>query len=162
MTIFKHLFTFCALNVLVTLGVGCSPTYVKNTEIDYTPEKQEVADVIERYRIALEKRDVDTLKAIAGDGYYENGSTTNDPSDDYDFQGLKKIIDAIGRQVKAVKYSIMIKEINVIQNEASVDVELQGQYLFTHKERDRWATYADKNRLTLRKLKGNWKIVSGL
>ena len=51
--------------------------------MSYTPEKQAVADVIERYRQAVETRDVSVLRTLASDGYYENGSTTSDPVDDY-------------------------------------------------------------------------------
>ena len=43
-----------------------------------------------------------------------------------------------------------------------VDLEYTGHYLFIRQERDRWAQYSDKNRVTLRKARDGWKIVSGL
>lgn len=147
----------------LTITSGCTPAFVKGTEIDYTPERQEVADFIERYRVALEQRNFELLKDMVSSNYYENGSTTNDPSDDYDFSGLMKVLGQLKQSVKAVKYSIKISKIDVMETSAAVDVEYTGQYLFTQNERDRWETYADKNRLTLGKDKlGHWKIMSGL
>ena len=141
---------------------ACAPTFVAGTQIDYTPEKQEIADLIEKYRVALETKDVETLKSIAGDGYYENASTTNDPSDDYDIKGLHKVLGRLQNEVKAVKYQIKIKAIEILDKNAAVDLEYTGHYLFVRQERDRWAQHSDKNRVTLRKKRDGWKIVSGL
>lgn len=156
-----HLLTASLACVTLTLS-ACNPAYVTNTKIPFSPEKQEIADLIERYRVALEQRDADTLRNMTSDGYYENASTTDDPSDDYDARGLSEVLTKLKRQVKAVKYSIKISQIEVLEGTAAVDVEYTGQYSFTYDERDRWATYADKNRITLRREEGAWKIVSGL
>lgn len=155
---------FIALLCLTLIfSSACTPAFVKGTEIDYTPEKQEVADFIEKYRTALEQRNFSLLKDMVSSNYYENGSTTNDPSDDYDFSGLVEILQEMKQSVKAVKYSIKIIKIDVLERSAAVDLEYSGQYLFTQNERDRWETFADKNRLTLGKDKlGHWKIMSGL
>jgi len=144
------------------LASACTPAYVRDTKIPFSPEKQKIADLIERYRVALEQRDASALKEMTSDGYYENASTTDDPSDDYDARGLVEVLTKLKRQVKAVKYSIKINHIEVLESSAAVDVEYTGQYSFTYDERDRWATYADKNRITLRREEGAWKIVSGL
>ena len=142
---------------------ACTPVFVKGTEIDYTPERQEVADFIERYRQAIEQRDFTMLKDMVSSNYYENGSTTSDPSDDYDFAGFLKILNDMNQTIKAVKYKVKIIKIEVMKSSAAVDIEYSGQYLFTHHEQDRWETYADKNRITLGKDKlGQWKIMSGL
>jgi hypothetical protein len=147
---------------LIITAQGCSPAYVRDTKIAYSVEKQEIADTIERYRVALESRDAAALRSLASEGYYENASTTDDPSDDYDARGLDEVLGKIKRQVKAVKYNIKINAIDVLDNTAAVDVEYSGQYLFTYDERDRWSTYTDKNRITLRREEGGWRIVSGL
>ena len=157
------LMMLCSLILIITMTTGCTPAFVKGTEIEYSPERQEVADFIEKYRIALEQRNFDLLKDMVSNNYYENGSTTNDPSDDYDFTGLLKVLQSLKQSVKAIKYTIKINKIDILESSAAVDLEYSGQYLFTQNERDRWETYADKNRLTLAKDKlGHWKIMSGL
>ena len=149
------------LSVLIYAS-ACAPTFVKNTQIDYTPERQEIADIIEKYRVALEKKDVDVLKSLVGDSYYENASTTNDPSDDYDIKGVKKLLDRVQNEVKAVKYQIKMTNIEILNKTAIVDLEYTGHYLFVRQEQDRWAQHSDKNRVTLKKQRNGWKIVSGL
>ena len=158
----KRCVALVALACVALMSAACAPTYVRDTKIPFSAEKQQIADLIERYRAALERRDADAIREMVSEGYYENASTTDDPSDDYDTRGLTQVLTKLKRQVKAVKYSIKINNIEVIENTAAVDVEYVGQYSFTSDERDRWATYADKNRLTLRREEGSWKIVSGL
>ena len=150
------------LALLALAAQACAPTYVRDTKIAYSAEKQEIADTVERYRAALEARDASALRALTSEGYYENASTTDDPSDDYDARGLDDVLGKVKRQVKAVKYDLRINAIDILDNTAAVDVEYTGQYLFTYDERDRWSTYADKNRITLRREEGGWRIVSGL
>ncbi len=148
---------------LALLGaVGCGPRYVKGTEIEYSDEKQALADVVERYRVAVEQRDTDALRALASRGYYENGSTTTDPSDDYDYRGLEQLLVDVQNTVKAVKYDIEIEAIEILGERATVDYAYRSQYLVTVGEQDKWATAADRNRLSMRMEDGRWRIVSGM
>ncbi len=148
---------------LALLGaVGCGPRYVKGTEIEYSDEKQALADVVERYRLAVEQRDTDALRALASRGYYENGSTTTDPSDDYDYRGLEQLLVDVQNTVKAVKYEIEIEAIDILGERATIDYAYRSQYLVTVGEQDKWATAADRNRLSMRMEDGRWRIVSGM
>ena len=158
----RKLIEIITMTLCVWCTSACTPTYVGGTKVKFSQERQEVADVIYRYQQAIESLNLNALKQLVSDQYYENGSTTDDPSDDYDYQGLLNIFERDFAQVKAVKYKIMIKNIDVMKDSAAVDVEYSGQYQFMEKERDRWATAADKNRITLRREEGQWKIVSGL
>lgn len=153
-----------ALALVVGIGAlaGCSPKYVKGTEIAYTEEKQSIADFVEMYRKAVEGRDVDTLKQMVSDGYYENASSTTDPSDDYGREGLESVLADLKNNVKEVRYAIDITRIDVMGDAATVEFDYTGQYLFTIGERDRWETVTDKNRLTLRREAGAWRIVNGM
>lgn len=160
-----HPRTFIQLSLIGLLSLtvsGCSPKYIKGTEVVYTAEKQSVADAVERYRIAVVNRDTDSLRALASSSYYENASTTVDPSDDYDRQGFEKVLSELKENVKAVKYEIDITDIQVTRDTARVDLEYRGQYLFVVAGQERWQTSADKNRLNLRKENGQWRILSGM
>ena len=160
-----HPRTFIQLSLIGLLSLtvsGCSPKYIKGTEVVYTAEKQSVADAVERYRIAVVNRDTDSLRALASSSYYENASTTVDPSDDYDRQGFEKVLSELKENVKAVKYEIDITDIQVTRDTARVDLEYRGQYHFVVAGQERWQTSADKNRLNLRKENGQWRILSGM
>lgn len=156
--------TLAAL-LLLTLGLvttGCGPKYVKGTKIEYTAERQALANIVERYRVAIEQRDSDALRAIASSDYYENGSTTTDPKDDYGNDGLQKVLSDLSNTVKEVRYEISIEAIEIVGDAAYIDLEYTGQYLYTVGERDRWETVTDKNRLTMRREGEQWRIVNGM
>lgn len=143
-------------------AIGCGPKYVKGTEIEYTAEKQALADLVERYRKAIEQRDFDTVREMVSARYYENGSTTDTPVDDYDFQGLSEKLEGMKNEVKAVKYDIELVDIQVLEAVATVDYDYTTQYLYAVGESDRWATASDRNRITFRLEQDEWRIVSGL
>ncbi len=160
------LIRLCALGlcaVLATLTLtGCGQKYVKGTEVEYSADRQAIADVVERYRIAIEQRDTKTLRRLASLQYYENASTTTQASDDYDVNGLEKVLARMKNSVKSVKYSINIQDIEVLGETARVDYEYETQFLLAVGEQDRWDTKSDKNRLTLRKEDGEWRILGGM
>lgn len=141
---------------------ACGPSYVKGTRVEYTAERQEVANVVERYRLAVEQRDSDALRALASRDYYENASTTDDPTDDYDYNGLTKVLADLKNTVKAVKLEIDMKDIQILGERAMVDYEFKSQYLYTVGETDKWATATDKNRLSFRLEDGRWRILGGM
>jgi len=145
-----------------TMLTACGPRYVTGTEIEYSDSKQEIADVVERYRIAMEQQDVAGLRSIASRDYYENGSTTTNPDDDYGYDGLERVFADLENTVKAVKYKIDVTDIAIMGGAATVDFDYEAQFLYTIGERDQWGTKSDKNRLTLRKEKGVWRVLSGL
>lgn len=154
---------FALLSLLSLTALGaCGPRYVTGTKVEYSDEREEVAQIVERYRRAVEQRDEAALRALASKNYYENGSTTDDPNDDYDVLGLEKVLGELKGTVKAVKYAVEIGAIEVVEDGASVDFDYKTQFLYTVGEQDRWATSSDKNRLVLRREDGAWKIVSGM
>ena len=157
---FRNLsFLVVVVSITATLfSLGCSPRYIRGTEIEFSAPKQELANLMERYRIAVERRDTDTLRTLANQNYFENGSTTTDPSDDYDYNGLQKVLADIKNQVKAVKYEIEIKGIELIGNMARVDYTYRSQFLLLAGEQDRWASHADKNRITFQRVSETSKI----
>jgi hypothetical protein len=145
------------------LGAACGPRYIAGTKVEATEEREEVAAVVEQYRRALEQRDTDAVRKLVSETYYENASTTEDPSDDYDAEGLVGVLGDLKRTVKAVKYEIKITAIEVLDEKvASVDYEYKAQFLYTVGEQDRWGTSTDKNRLSFRREGETWKITAGL
>ena len=156
----KHLFAA----VLALALSACGPTYVTNTRIPYTAEKQALADVVESYRVALEQRDIDKLKSLVSEDYYENASTTDDPTDDYGYEGFLKICEDLRDHVSAVRVEFTITSIDVVSEEiALVDLNYKSHYLFDGAGEEKvWQTANDKNRLTFKREKDHWRILSGL
>jgi hypothetical protein len=153
-----------ALALLLALSsTACGPRFVKGTEIEYSGERQALADMVERYRTALVQRDADVLAAMASKQYFENGSSTSDPADDYNYEGLLKVLADLKDSVKAVRYSIQIRAIEIYGDSATVDYEYESQYQYAAgADHERWANKSDKNRLTFRREGGDWRIISGM
>lgn len=147
---------------LLFSAAACGPRYVTGTKVEYSDEREAVAAVVERYRVALEQRDTNALRALVSKSYYENGSTTDDPNDDYDAAGLEKVLGELKGNVKTVRYSVEISDIQVNEEFASVDFDYKAEYLYSLGEQDRWGTTNDKNRMTMRLEDGHWRISSGL
>lgn len=141
---------------------ACGPRFVKGTEIEYTPEKQAIANLVERYRKAMSNRDSATLKAMVSRNYYENGSTTSDPRDDYGYTGLSRLLEDLKSKVKEVRYAVSIRAIDIYATTATVDYDYEAQYLYEAGREERWANRIDHNRLTFRKEEGTWRIIGGL
>lgn len=160
----RRSFAAClSLALTVSLSAAaCGPRYVTGTKVEYSDEREAVAAVVERYRVAMEQRDANALRSLVSKTYYENGSTTDDPNDDYDVAGLEKVLGELKGNVKTVRYSMDITDIVVSEEYASVDVDYKAEFLYTLGEQDRWGTTTDKNRMTLRLEDGHWRISSGL
>jgi hypothetical protein len=159
----RRLTPLFAVPLLFSLAGGaCGPRYVTGTQVEYSDEREAIAAVVERYRVAMEQRDADTIRKLASKSYYENGSTTDDPNDDYDAAGLEKVLGELKANVRTVRYAIEITAIEVADNLASVDYDYKAEFMYTAGEQDRWGTTNDKNRMTLRLEDGHWRISSGM
>lgn len=150
------------LGALASGALACGPRYVTGTKVEYTAPRQQLADVVERYRVAVEQRDGDAIRAMVSRRYYENGSTTNDPSDDYDYSGLQTVLSEVEHTVEAVKYHVTINDIQVIKDTGYVDLEYRAEYRVSVGGDGKWATANDRNRMTFQREDDQWFIVSGL
>ena len=100
------------LIILTLMIASCGPKYIENTKIPDTPQTRQILNLMEKYRQAIEHRDIDTLKAMASRRYYENGGTTATSQDDYGYNTLlKRVLSYLKDNVKAVQYQLKIKNI---------------------------------------------------
>jgi hypothetical protein len=151
--------------LVITLGLlasACGPRFIKGTDIEYTSERNVIANLVNRYRDAVAARDTAKLRTMVSRNYYENASTTSDPRDDYGYEGLDRLFEAIKSDVKEVRYSVDIKAIEVYEKTATVDFDYDAQYLYSAGPDERWANRIDHNRLTFRKEGDKWMIIGGL
>ena len=151
--------------LVITLGLlasACGPRFVKGTEIDYTSERQTIANLVDRYREAVATRNTAELRKMVSRNYFENASTTSDPRDDYGYEGLDRLFEAMKSDVKEVRYTLELKAIEVYEKTATADFDYEAQYLYAAGPDERWANRIDHNRLTFRKEGDKWMIIGGL
>jgi hypothetical protein len=155
--------TILGLIAVVMLSVACGPSYIKGTEILDTPENQEILDLVENYRMAIEGRDATMLAQVVSRSYFENASTTNITDDDYGYeQLLKEVLPVLRDNIKKVIYKVTVDEIKARGKQARVFVSFELTCQYVEGGVEGWSTAKDRNRIDLVVEDGRWKISSGL
>ncbi|MBM4396736.1 MAG: hypothetical protein FJ087_13730 [Deltaproteobacteria bacterium] len=157
----RHVIPLAALLALA----ACGPKFIKDTKVEDTPQNREIAALVERYRVALEQRDVASLKELVSRTYFSNAGTTADPSDDYGYEQLEqKVLPELRESVKQVQYSISLRKIEVNKEKDHATAEFEYYYKVSYVDggKDRWIAKSDFDRLDFAKEDGVWRIVAGL
>ena len=69
---------------VAVLAVACTPKKIPGTELDDTDDTRAILDVMEKYRLALEQRDAQSIINLAHESFKDDGGSAN-PDDDYDY-----------------------------------------------------------------------------
>jgi len=148
---------------LSMIFVACPPKYIPGTTIIDTDENRAIAMLIEKYRRAYEEKDVDTIMSLVSRNFYENGGNA-DPSDDYNYDGLKKnLVEKFGK-TRAQGLEIRIKSIEFDKENKRVSVKYNYfvKFQMALSSGDRWETASDAAEIILVKENSEWKIIKGL
>jgi hypothetical protein len=176
-----------------TLSVSaCASARIPNTDVADTRENNEIIQVAERYRRAVEQRDVRTLLAMAAPNYFEDGGTPSG-DDDYGIDGLRRLLSSWAETVREVRYECRYRRVNLSEdgNHADVDFTFTGSFTLVRaptevpdgmlpppesvlrtdparapqsnrESRENWHRRVADNRLQLQRVDGQWRIVSGM
>ncbi|MCA9523078.1 MAG: nuclear transport factor 2 family protein [Myxococcales bacterium] len=144
--------------------IGCSGGRLKNSSVKDTPKNREIYNLVHKYRLAMENRDMQTLRRMVSRDYFENASSTDDSKDDYGFEKLvTKVIPLLRNNVKRLRYVVYVRKINFKgDSTASAEYEFLVRMQITEGGKSTWKVKNDFNRLDFSKEKGEWKIVGGL
>lgn len=149
--------------ILVTGFTGCGASYIPGTVVPDTDINREIHSVVEAYRQAMERRDVERLQKLVSRRYYENSSTTDDNADDYGFSRLNaSVLPKLKDNVKKVQYRILLRNVSVHGSRATAEYEYYWKFLYSEGGRENWVASNDFNRLDLVRENGAWKIAAGL
>jgi hypothetical protein len=99
--------------ILVALAVffsGCTTRYIVNTDVEDTAQNREIIDFCEKYRKAVEGRNVELLLKMADPRYYEDGGNA-DAADDLDYAGLREYLEEKFRETRSIRYEIRYRRV---------------------------------------------------
>jgi hypothetical protein len=152
--------------LLLSLSVpflgACSHTLIPNTEVEDSGENRKVVTFCERYRHAVEDKDVPGLLSLASDRYYEDGGNAN-VEDDIDYAGLKDYLANTYQKTKNVRYEIRYRKVTFTEKrEVHVDYTYTASYRLPGVKSDEWRHMVADNRLVLIPAGEGYKIVSGM
>jgi major membrane immunogen (membrane-anchored lipoprotein) len=150
------------LAVFAVLASACSHTMIPNTDVEDSDNNRKVVLFCEKYRHAVEEKDVPALLALASDRYYEDGGNAN-VEDDIDYAGLKDYLSTTFQKTKTVRYEIRYRTVTFTEKkEVHVDYTYTGSYRLPGIKSDEWRHAVADNRLILIPAGDSFKIVSGM
>lgn len=159
------------------LGPGCASDYIRDD--NFRPEEPEfrideaaqivddeahrsILEVMAQYRQALTKKDFGTINRLIAPDYYDNSATTNTTKDDYGREQLGEIFEMLANHAESIQYRVTIKDVEIVRDQAYIDYEYRYAYQYRVGEDVSWDAGVEINRVSLKQVDGQWKIVSGL
>lgn len=153
---------FAALLALSAPLAGCATRYIPNSDVEDTSENRKLIAFCEKYRLAVQDRDVQTLLKMASpDHYYENGGNV-DATDDIDYEGLKQYLTTKFSEVSAVRYEIRYRRVVRTDKVIYVDYTYSASYKIPGAKGDEWRRKVEDNRLEIIPNKDDFLIIAGM
>jgi hypothetical protein len=149
---------------LLLLTSGCAST-IANTDVKDTAVNRQVLDFMERYRVAVNDRDVGKILAMTSPTYLDDMGTP-DGSDDLDFDRLREHLAEWSERVEDIRYDIRYRRVTYelgriyveFTYRASFEVAVPGE------ERGKWSRRIGDHRAVLirNETDDDFAFVSGL
>lgn len=146
----------------VLFASACKPALIPNTDIRDTEDNREILKLVERYRQAMEGRDMESLKGLVSSRYYENASSTGDQSDDWGFPDLDAVLAEVGGALRVVTYDVKVTSIKIEGDRAEVEYDYTWNFQYFDGDAEGWSRKSDVNQASLLKEEGAWRFVAGL
>ena len=148
--------------VLLVALVSCATHYIPNTDVDDNDENRKVIAFCEKYRHAVEERNVPLLLSMASPRYYEDGGNV-DATDDMDYAGLREYLEGRFKDTRAIRYEIRYRKVNRgSQNRILVDYTYSASYKIPGLKGEEWRHAVADNRLELVPDQDAFKILAGM
>lgn len=142
---------------------SCAPRMIEGTRIPDTAENRVIVDLVERYRLAVERRDVDALREMMSRRYFETAGTTANTEDDYGYdQFVSSVLPLLTNDVKSVQFYIYLRGIEIRGDRAFAEYEYYYKFYYVDGGKDGWASKNDFARLEFVLEDGVWRIVAGM
>jgi hypothetical protein len=150
------------LALAASLSAGCAhKEYFPGTTIVRNEDNRKIIETIEQYRRRLMEHNVEGLLVLASPKYFEDSGTPRS-DDDYGYEGLRQVLATQLRRVKSLRYDIEYRNIRINDNEAEVEVFLDGSFELAADSGDRYRRVNDYHRFRLERQGDEWKFLAGM
>jgi hypothetical protein len=154
-----------AFLVTLVFAVGafaCSTVYIPNTDVEDTSENRQVILFCERYRHALEDRNVAQLLKMMSPAYFEDGGNTKN-EDDADFDRTREFLTGDFLKTAGIRYEIRYRRVTFTQNNhIFVDYTYAAAWKLPGVKAEEWHHRVADNRLDLVRDGESFKILGGM
>ena len=140
---------------------GCTNHYIPNTDVEDSDDNRKIISFCEKYRHAVEKKDVGALLQLASPQYYEDGGNV-DAADDLDYVGLRESLTSKFQDARAIRYEIRYRRVIKEEDVTYVDYTFSASYRIPGQTGEEWRRKVDDNRLELVPYQEGFRIVAGM
>jgi len=134
---------------------------IPNTEIPETVDNRAVIQVVDEYRKAFDRRDVQAVLALVSPTYFDDAGTS-EKADDVNYDQLPKVLTETFARLSTMRLELGVTAVVVKGNIATVDLFYDALYKVITPHSEISKRDSDVQRLVLRRDGTTWKIVSGL
>ncbi|HLK41045.1 MAG TPA: hypothetical protein VKU41_30045 [Polyangiaceae bacterium] len=141
---------------------ACSKAYIPNTDVEDTGDNRQVILFCERYRHALEDKDVAELLKMMSPGYFEDGGNTKS-EDDADFEKIRDFLTGDFLKTNGIRYEIRYRRVTFTERKhVYVDYTFAAAWKLPGVRSEEWHHQVADNRLDLVREGESFKIVAGM
>lgn len=148
---------------VAVLAVGCSPKKIPGTDLDDSDDTRAILDVMEKYRVALEKRDAQSIIGLADESFKDDGGSAN-PDDDYNYHDLYTKLPETLKKLGDIRLEFNVRKIELSEDSQSA----RATYTYTASYnmpglQSKKQSDTEIKQMIFKKADNNtWKIVSGV
>ena len=157
----RSVLVLAAFLALAAPLAGCATHYIPNTDVEDNDENRKLIGFCERYRHAVETKDIATLMKLAAPNYYEDGGTT-DPTDDIDYAGLQQYLMGRFQDASSIRYEMRYRRVKKERDLIYIEYTYSASYRIPGSKGDEWRRKVEDNRLELVPYQDEYRIVSGM
>jgi hypothetical protein len=147
--------------LILATAVACAHSKIPNTHVDDTDENREVLKFVDKYRHAVETRDMGSLLALASQSYFDDMGTPRG-DDDIDYEALREGFARLREEILAARYQISYRNVTYVENRVLVDILYTGWFRVNTPDGPQWRRRLEPHRLVLAMEDGGYKILSGM
>ncbi|MBN1205207.1 MAG: nuclear transport factor 2 family protein [Myxococcaceae bacterium] len=145
---------------LLLLASGCASRRIPGTEIADNEDSRAVLAVMERYRSALEAKDAKAILALVSEDFREDGGTET-PEDDLTYANLGEHLNNLFQRLDNPKVELSVRRVEIQQDEGTAIYYWNASWRMPSLT-NRAQSDAELEQMLLKKVDGQWKIVSGI
>lgn len=140
--------------------VGCAHQKIPGTDIDKTDDTSAIVSIMEKYRSALVAKDVPAIVSLLAPDFHDNGGTA-DPEDDLTPANVQTVLSERLSRVADLAVEMDLRDIKVDKANATATYYYTVHYKMPSLT-SRAQSESDLKQMTLEKVKGVWRIASGI
>lgn len=148
------------LIVPLLLTAACAARRIPGTEIADTVDSRAILAIMERYRTALEARDAKAIQALVSEDFKEDGGTES-PDDDLTYANLPAHMSNLFQKLDNPKVDISVRRVD-IQDDTATAIYYWNASWRMPSLTSRPQSDSELEQMVLKRINGEWKIVSGI